>query len=271
MGLEVVTVRVESSLLGSSDVRGASMAASILNLANTIMGTGVLALPHALSGCGIISGTIFLFMSSSFGIISLHLLAQSAHRTGRPATFYSVCAAASPRLPFVVDLIVVLNGFLACLGFLVVATDSFSKLVIGGPGRALWTLVTLLLVAPLCLLKKMSMLQFTSLLSVVVLLFISLLIVVFSFGIDTPLLRPCANMTNPEELAKCKGPVEAFGQPLTTLQSFATFIVAFTCQQNIFSITNEVPCSPAHTLHQTCSVPFSPPYSRCRTLSVTLH
>ena len=179
------------------DKEGASIASSVLNLANTIMGTGILALPYALAGSGVMLGVVFLFLSATFGGLSLHLLAQSAHTSGRPATFRTVCDAAYPRLSVIVDLIVVMNGFLACLSFLIVASDSFSKLIVGGPPRQVWTLIALACVTPLCLLRRFDALKFTSALSMVMLFFISLLAALLT-DIDSR-CSSCARTATPAE------------------------------------------------------------------------
>ena len=141
---------------------GASMASCVLNMCNTIMGTGVLALPYALAGTGCVLGALFLLLSGAIAIFSLHLLSESARTVGRPATFYSVCEAAFPRLSLAVDFIIVFNGFLACETFLIVAGDSFSKLVVGGPSRKVWTFIALACIAPLSLLRTLDALKFTS-------------------------------------------------------------------------------------------------------------
>ena len=226
-------------LLGDAP-RGASMTSCVLNLANTIMGTGVLALPYALRGTGIVPGFIFLVLAAMGGALSLNFLSESARQCGRPATFYSVSEAAYPRLSIAVDLVVVINGFLACLGFLIVAGDALTELHgpdNGGPSRHVWTILSLSVVAPLSLLQKLDALKFTSAVSMLVLMLISLLVILFSFRLDVPWLQPCAANT-PE--AQCRGPVQAFTDPVSTVRSFATFVVAFTCQQNLFSVTNEL-------------------------------
>ena len=255
-------LRIDSALLGTTEVRGASMVSSVINLANTIMGTGALALPFAFANSGIVSGTLFLCLSTALAVFSLHLLSLTAHRVGRPATFYSVCEAAHPRLPVVVDCIVLLNGFFACVGFLIISSDNLSMLSAGALPRPLWTLIGLAIVAPLCSLRKLKFLQYTSALSFVVLFFLTLLILLFSLNLDVPMLKPCGD-TETEgsdssrlhmepgesssmgprphvEEGECRGSVHAFAPPLSTFRSFATFIIAFTCQQNIFSVTNEL-------------------------------
>ena len=149
--------------------KGASLSSCVLNLANTIMGTGILALPYALAGTGLVLGGVFLCVAAAAGVLSLTMLSESACTAGRPASFFSVCEAAFPRLSITVDLIVVVNGFFACLGFLIVADDSFSKLS-NQPSRHVWTLLSLLVVTPLSLLRRLEALKFTSALSMLVLL-----------------------------------------------------------------------------------------------------
>jgi amino acid permease len=229
------TSAADSSLLARKQGK-ASITSSVLNLANTIMGTGILALPYALSESGIVLGVIFLFFSTAFGMLSLFLLSEAARATGRPASFFTVCEAAYPRLSVIVDFIVVFNGFLACLSFMIVASDSLSELIVGGPPRQIWTFLSLALVTPLCLLRRLDALKFTSALSFVAIGFISMLIILFALHTGSPLLQACSNTTRP-----CRGEIEVVGtNGVVILRSFATFVIAFTCQQNIFAVTNEL-------------------------------
>ena len=83
---------------GAAKMGFASTGSCIVALTNTILGSGMLGLPHAFSSCGYLLGLFFLVvggMASSFG---LHLLACSAvrapaHRRSRP------CAPQARRPP----------------------------------------------------------------------------------------------------------------------------------------------------------------------------
>ena len=221
---------------------GATILSSTLNLCNTIMGTGILALPYALAGTGLYPGAAFLLLSTAAAIISLHLLSESARTVGRPASFYSVCEAAFPRLSIFADLIVISNGLLACLGFLIVAGDSFSKIIDGGPSRQIWILIALCFVTPLTFLRRMDMLKYTSFLSMCCYVLICAFVVAFALPSYThlkapPILQPCGE---DQPITACRGHIEPIGPPLTMVRSFATFVISFTCQQNLFTVTNEL-------------------------------
>ena len=88
----------------ASNPRGASLKSSILNLSNTILGTGLLALPAAFKHAGIVLGLFMVFSSSFLAGLSLFLLSEAAGLSGSKstATFYSVCEAALPRLSLLV-------------------------------------------------------------------------------------------------------------------------------------------------------------------------
>ena len=58
----------------------ASLASCISNLANTILGAGMLGLPHAFAMAGFIPGTLMLILFGGFSSLGLYLLAQAADR-----------------------------------------------------------------------------------------------------------------------------------------------------------------------------------------------
>ena len=78
--------------------RGASMFSATINLANSILGAGTLAIPYAFAGSGVASGLIFALLTAFLSVLSLQLLLLGAELNGRPASLYSVCGAAWPRM-----------------------------------------------------------------------------------------------------------------------------------------------------------------------------
>ena len=157
------------SLLERGGVRAggsASVASSVFNLANTIMGTGMLALPHAFATAGLASGLALCVVSAAANAFTNHLLTAASHRIEGT----SLPAMAEAALPFwgglVMDVAILLNGLGVCASYMIVATDSFVE-VTGVEVRQAWTLLALALVAPLTLLRKLDSLRFTSLLAIV--------------------------------------------------------------------------------------------------------
>ena len=87
------------SLLERGGVRSggsASVASSVFNLANTIMGTGMLALPHAFATAGLASGLALCVVSAAANAFTNHLLTAASHRIEGT----SLPAMAEAALPF---------------------------------------------------------------------------------------------------------------------------------------------------------------------------
>jgi amino acid permease len=49
---------------------------AVINILNTILGTGMLAMPAALSTCGLIMGALVIFLFGSFSALGLYLLIE---------------------------------------------------------------------------------------------------------------------------------------------------------------------------------------------------
>ena len=222
------------------DGGSATILSSVVNLANVIMGVGILALPLAFSEAGWILGTITMILTAALGILSLHLLGESARLVGAK-TFYAVCEAAIPKFGIVIDVAVVVNSFLVCTSYLIVATDSFERISSSAPEiRDVWTTMSAILTLPLVLLRRQDALKFTSFLAVIVLVFIALLSIIFSTARrDDPVLSPCPNSTSD---GACNGAEisPARGDPLAFVRAFLTFVSAFKCQQNLLPIASEL-------------------------------
>ena len=81
------------------------------NLANTIVGSGMLGLPHALSESGYLVGILFVLLSAWFSSVGLHLLSIVAHKSEGMSSFYSVANQALPGFSPLIDFIVALKCF----------------------------------------------------------------------------------------------------------------------------------------------------------------
>jgi len=227
---------------------GASLFGSTINLAKTIIGTGILAVPYGIAGSGLAVGLAFTVITAVMSTFSLVLLGETMPYGGSRPTLNSVATrAAGSAGGVLIDLSVLCNCFGAATSYLIVASTSVQSLL--GPShdvlpRQAYVLIGLALVFPLCLLRQVNLLRFTSFLAVVALVLLSLMIVLFAmpwWGPDSP-FDPCAPGVgrNASSSSLCGGEVVLVNQPLSVLRQFVVFTNAYTCQQGILPILAEL-------------------------------
>lgn len=101
----------ESSRALSPSRKGSSIISCVINLANTIIGAGMLGLPGAFGGTGCLTGVMLLLIAAMFSAHGLVLLSKSAQKVGLPSSFYSVAAVAVPSYTILIDLAVAMKCF----------------------------------------------------------------------------------------------------------------------------------------------------------------
>lgn len=94
-----------------------------MNLANTVLGSGMLGLPYAYSHTGWVLGTFLLLICGCCSAFALHLLSLCALREPGPASFYSVAITAMPSATIVIDLAVAIKCFGVATSYLIVIGD----------------------------------------------------------------------------------------------------------------------------------------------------
>jgi amino acid permease len=113
---EVETTNIASPTTSTTTDKGATIASSVINLTNTIIGAGMLGLPGAFGGTGYVSGMILIALSAACAAHGLVLLTKVATLAGRPCSFYSVARAAVPRYTVLIDAAVAFNCFGTAVG-----------------------------------------------------------------------------------------------------------------------------------------------------------
>jgi len=181
--------------------------------------------------------------SSGLAIFSLHLLGISATKVPPPASFYSVTEASVPQLTFLIDLAVAIQCFGVCASYLIVVgglmPDVMTQLGVSGgffTERYPWILLGFAMVAPLSCFHKMDALKFTSGMSVSFVLFLMVMVLLYSLDIDG--LDPCTD--DGDDDGECVGDKPMLSLDGNTFRVLSIFIFAFSCQTNMFAVVNEL-------------------------------
>ena len=110
----------------------ASLISCVINLTNTVAGTGMLALPHAFAKSGFVVGSILLIIAALFSANGLRLLTLSAEKVGirpdRPASFYVIASAAMPEFTLLIDVAVGLKCFGVATGYFITVGGTCTQL-----------------------------------------------------------------------------------------------------------------------------------------------
>lgn len=107
--------------------------------------------------------------------------------------------------------------------------------------RDTWISIAFLIVTPLSCFHSIDALKYTSSISIVFILLVVILVILYSIPNNgsIPNLDPCP-ITEYERIELCTSEVRAWNLGLHSLKVFPIFVFGFTCQQNIFTIVNEL-------------------------------
>ena len=227
------------------NAEGASVLVSFIVLANNILGSGMLGLPYAFSNTGWYLGSFLIIAAGTSSAFALHFLSECAIKRKLPSSFYSVAEACLPRFTLLIDAAVTIKCFGVATSYLIVVGDTMPAVMnfLGASeamqSRNLWiTVFWLCFAVPLSCLRTLEKLKFTAFLSICFVFFLAVLVVAFSFHMyASHELNPCEAVLLGEE---CKGPTADVLLDWETGKVFPIFVFGFTCQQNIFSIVNEI-------------------------------
>ena len=226
--------------------RGASLLSSIVNLANTIMGAGILALPYAIHSSGLILGVLSLFFVYLMANFSLHLLllcSTFVKTRTTTLTYKELAKEAHGWLGVGAVAFGVIGGCFGTMSsYLVIITDAVIPFIalatsmdvedITEHYRIVVLTVVLVAVLPLACLRKLDSLKFSSSLAMLGVFYLVLLIVVR--GIQ---------LLSQGSLAQClerEGCFSLWKVTIATTNSIPIITLAFSCQMNFFTILAEL-------------------------------
>eukprot|EP00919_Chromeraceae_sp_WS-2016_P076518 GHVR01180784.1.p1 GENE.GHVR01180784.1~~GHVR01180784.1.p1 ORF type:complete len:448 (+),score=81.90 GHVR01180784.1:56-1399(+) len=225
--------------------RGTSIFFGASTLANTTLGLGLLGLSFAFSQVGWLLGIFMLIIASTASGFTLHLLSASALKVGgNDVTLFKLAMyALPPSCKYALDLAMVIKCIGVCTSYLIVLGDAFPKLLhminlkpsenvmSDGMFRALVLfLVVLLLVTPASIPKRIRSLRHTNWVSMACMAYLALLIII---GYIVKVINDDESL--PIEPLR-KGPLGG----RAVLSKLPVFIFAFTCHQNILTVSNEL-------------------------------
>ncbi|PWY96399.1 hypothetical protein BO94DRAFT_552036 [Aspergillus sclerotioniger CBS 115572] len=216
----------------------ASWVSCVINLVNTIIGAGVMAMPLAISHMGIVLGVFVILWSGMMAGFGLYLQSRCAQYLERgTASFFALSQITYPNAAVVFDAAIAIKCFGVGISYLIIIGDLMPGVVQGFVGgapdydflvdRHFWVTAFMLIVIPLSYLRRLDSLKYTSIAALVSMAYLVVLVVYHFVKGDT--------MTD-------RGPIRVihWAGPVPTLSSLPVIVFAFTCHQNMFSILNEI-------------------------------
>ncbi|KAG2018930.1 hypothetical protein GB937_005568 [Aspergillus fischeri] len=223
----------------SSGFQGdASWISCVINLVNTIIGAGVLAMPLAISRMGMALGICVILWSGMTAGLGLYLQARCAQYLDRgSSSFFALSQLTYPNAAVIFDAAIAIKCFGVGVSYLIIIGDLMPGVVQGFVGttpayeflvdRHFWVTAFMLIVIPLSYLRRLDSLKYTSIAALVSMGYLVILVVYHFVKGDT------MDERGPVRLIHWAGPIPA-------LSSLPVIVFAFTCHQNMFSILNEI-------------------------------
>ncbi|KAF2673900.1 hypothetical protein BT63DRAFT_169907 [Microthyrium microscopicum] len=216
----------------------ASFSSSVINLVNTIVGAGVLAMPRAMSQMGMLLGTIFIVWSGITAGFGLYLQTKCAMYLERGhSSFFALSQLTYPNLAIIFDAAIAVKCFGVGVSYLIIIGDLMPGVVLGFNAAAgdvgylvdrhFWITGFMLVVIPLSFLRRLDSLKYTSIIALVAIGYLIILVLAHFIKGDTIPDRGEVNFVR-------------WAGPLNTLASLPVIVFAYTCHQNMFSILNEI-------------------------------
>ncbi|KAF1922779.1 uncharacterized protein M421DRAFT_104833 [Didymella exigua CBS 183.55] len=216
----------------------ASWISSVINLANTILGAGLLAMPSALSKMGVFLGIFVIAWAGSTAAFGLYLQTRCARYIDRGhVSFAALSQLTYPNASILFDAAIAVKCFGVAVSYLIIIGDLMPGVVVGFVpsaahvaflvDRQFWITAFMLIVIPLSFLRRLDSLKYTSVIALFSIAYLVVLVVAHYIKGDTLASR---------------GTVRVFqwAGPVSALAAFPVIVFAYTCHQNMFSILNEI-------------------------------
>ncbi|KAI0078695.1 vacuolar amino acid transporter 5 [Panus rudis PR-1116 ss-1] len=220
----------------------ATLQSSVGNLANTIIGSGMLTFPLALASAGIIPGMITCLFSGGVAAFGLYLLSLCATKAPhRRASFFAVAELTFPRAAVFFDAAIAIKCFGVSISYLIIVKSLMPNVVsalyhdltspdTNPPAWALsgrnWISILMIVLFPLSFLRKLDSLRHTSYIALFSVAYLVVIVVVCYFF--------------PLEGTQAPGEIHLIHFTSNFVSTFPVQVFAYTCAQNLFPIFNEI-------------------------------
>lgn len=169
--------------------KGSSLWGAVLTLSNSAIGAGVLAFPFAFRNCGLVLGLILCLGLSTVLAFGLHACAIACAETGACSFQELVALSSGQTAAVIVEIAMLLYLYGICVGFLVITGDMVEPILQNSFGADLWfaqrdfvvSMVVLLALLPLCMLREITALTYTSAVAIVSVGYMVVMIVTYAF------------------------------------------------------------------------------------------
>lgn len=135
------------------------------------------ALPHSIASCGLIPGILLILISGSMSFFGLYLLSRSATlcKPARSASFASLASITYPGASILFDSAIAIKCAGVATSYLIIIGGLMPKVVLSfdrdppdwALDRRLWIVVSMAILTPLCYLRHLHSLRFTSYIALV--------------------------------------------------------------------------------------------------------
>jgi len=231
------TMSMDDQLKGVSNEKTGTVLAGYSVITKSMIGAGMFSMAYGCSQFGVVLGLVFLVIAAAITWLSIRVLSVLAldYKETNP-TFYSVSNILVPKLKWLIDVSLIIN----CFGGLIAYVQTFGGLLATG----LWGVIQwdqaslsltkcaliiqagiLIVLAPLCMMKEISSTKIANLIGLGCIGYIFIM---------TFFYVPCTAAK--EDFSALLKPAEI----LTLFASFPTLIFSFACQQNVFTVSNEL-------------------------------
>ncbi|XP_030404752.1 sodium-coupled neutral amino acid transporter 1 [Gopherus evgoodei] len=232
-----------------------SLQMSVFNLSNAIMGSGILGLAFALANTGIILFVFLLASVTLLSIYSINLLLICSKETGcmvyeklgeqvfgTPGKMIVFGSTSLQNTGAMLSyLFIVKNELPSAIKFLMGKEEAFSAWYVDG--RILVVAVTFTIILPLCLLKNLGYLGYTSGFSLGCMVFFLIVVIFKKVQLSCPVLEPSAispiisNVSSAHE-DMCQPKYVTFNSK--TVYALPTLAFAFVCHPSVLPIYSEL-------------------------------